>query len=203
MPVISSERLEELLEAEFLMKKTQYPIEKTNMRKPTSEEMIEGVSRAFGKFLAGYYSAPYRSLSRDVAKGISSKKLTANRKHMKKYIITTVFILLTASSACGEHRKESYYRDLWCTEQGGITEKYLDGVYCDCLTKTHAVEVDFGKKWYEAVGQSLYYSFLSGRRAGILLIIEKDKDRRYLDRLLETVKHYQLPIDVFRIGDAG
>jgi len=47
------------------------------------------------------------------------------------------------------------------------------------LMGTHAVEVDFTAKWYEALGQSLYYSMQAGKRAGILLIIESNKDLKY------------------------
>ena len=33
-----------------------------------------------------------------------------------------------------------------------------DGTRCDILTSTHAIEVDFAKKWAEAIGQSLNYA---------------------------------------------
>jgi len=33
-----------------------------------------------------------------------------------------------------------------------------DRTRCDCLAKTHAIEFDFGSKWAESLGQSMYYS---------------------------------------------
>jgi len=58
---------------------------------------------------------------------------------------------------------------------GGQTEYRLpDKTRCDCLTDTNAVEVDFARKFYEALGQSLYYSMQTDKRAGRLLIIESD-----------------------------
>ncbi|MBI5641975.1 MAG: hypothetical protein HY954_00715 [Deltaproteobacteria bacterium] len=52
----------------------------------------------------------------------------------------------------------------------------------DCLTEEYAVEVDFASKWAEALGQALYYSIQTGKRPGILLILEDDKDKRFLER---------------------
>jgi len=72
-----------------------------------------------------------------------------------------------------------------------------DKTRCDCLTDTHAIEFDFGKKWAEAMGQSLYYSLQTGKRAGIVLILESVKDRKYLIRLNSTIMHHKLPIDVW------
>ena len=39
-----------------------------------------------------------------------------------------------------------------------------DGTRCDILTATHAIEVDFAKKWAEAIGQSLNYAMQTGKR---------------------------------------
>ena len=75
-----------------------------------------------------------------------------------------------------------------------------DRTRCDCLTQTHAIEFDFGSKWAEAIGQSLYYSLQTGKRAGIVLILEKSKDYRYWMRLNTTIEHFDLPIDTWKIG---
>jgi hypothetical protein len=61
------------------------------------------------------------------------------------------------------------------------------GTRCDCLTDTHAIEFDFGNKWAEALGQSSYYSLQTGRKPGIVLILENMKDRRYWIRLNTTI----------------
>lgn len=83
----------------------------------------------------------------------------------------------------------------------GETEQRLeDGTRCDCVTTTHAIEFDFGKKWYEAVGQSLHYSLVTGKKAGIVLILESPKDRKYWNRLKHVIKKYDLPIRVWTMG---
>jgi len=55
------------------------------------------------------------------------------------------------------------------------------------VTKTHAIEFDFGNNWAEAIGQSAYYSIQTGKKAGVVLILETIKDRKYWIRLSTTV----------------
>ena len=38
-----------------------------------------------------------------------------------------------------------------------------DCTRCDILTATHAIEVDFARKWAEAIGQSLNYAMHTGK----------------------------------------
>ena len=120
---------------------------------------------------------------------------------MKKIILFLLCTLLIPCLASAKHlHPEKYYQDLWCTDQGGRAEVVMsDKTRCDCLTDTHAVEVDFARKWYEALGQSLYYSMQTGKRAGILLIIESDDDLKYWFRLNSTIQHFGLLIDTWKI----
>jgi len=53
-------------------------------------------------------------------------------------------------------------------------------------------EVNFGDHWREAVGQSAYYAIQSGKKAGIVLILETMKDRKYWIRLNTTIEHITL-----------
>jgi hypothetical protein len=86
---------------------------------------------------------------------------------------------------------EFEYRDMLCMEMDGITEYRLDdGTRVDCLTETHAWEVDRAHKWAEAIGQALHYAHMTERRAGILLF---DKGA---DRMRQRIEALGLPIDV-------
>lgn len=97
-------------------------------------------------------------------------------------------------------RSEKFYQDSWCLEQGGITGVYLpDGTIVDCVTGSNAVEVDFASKFYEAIGQSLHYSTQTGKKAGILLIIESPRDEIYHERLKHVIEQFELPIEVYVI----
>lgn len=78
-----------------------------------------------------------------------------------------------------------------------------DGTRCDCLTPTNAVEFDFGHKWAEAIGQALIYGAHTGRRPGIVLILEHPGDEKYLDRIETVRKAYGLSIDVWAVDRNG
>ena len=78
-----------------------------------------------------------------------------------------------------------------------------DGARCDCVTDTHAIEFDFGRNWAEAIGQSSYYSIQTKKKAGIVLILETMKDRKFWIRLNTIIEHFKLPIDTWSVGDAA
>ncbi len=97
-----------------------------------------------------------------------------------------VFILtLPYNSAHSKNLyKESEYQRLWCDRAEGVIEYVLpDRTRVDCLTEEYAVEVDFARKWAEAIGQALYYATITGKRPAVLLIMEHPTDARYLKRL--------------------
>ena len=105
-----------------------------------------------------------------------------------------------------EHPKQ-WYQERWCRkqgEQGGQIEVVLpDKTRCDCLTNTHAIEFGFGNNWAEAVGQSSCYTIQTKKKAGIVLILESIKDRKYRIRLNATIQHFNLPIDAWNVGNAA
>ena len=95
---------------------------------------------------------------------------------------------------------ESFFQHQWCLIEGGQTKYTLpDRTRIDCLTESHAVEVDFADKWAEALGQSLHYSPMTGKRAGILLVLSTPNDDRLLKRMESVIQHFDLPIDVFTL----
>ena len=79
---------------------------------------------------------------------------------------------------------EIYYENEWCTPDFGRKEVILwDMTRVDCMTKDYAIEFDFAKKWAEAIGQSLYYSKLTGKSPAIVLILTSPTDYRYVKRI--------------------
>ena len=82
------------------------------------------------------------------------------------------------------NQAESYYVNQWCTPDFGRKEAVLwDMTRVDCLAKDYAVEFDFAKKWAEAIGQSLYYSKMTGKKPAIALILTSIGDYKYLKRI--------------------
>jgi hypothetical protein len=67
---------------------------------------------------------------------------------------------------------------------GGTPQvKMLDGTWCDLLTRTHAIEVEWAAKHYEAVGQAIHYGNQTGRRPGVILLVKDPaKEWRFIMR---------------------
>lgn len=114
-------------------------------------------------------------------------------------LITLYFASMPAFSAPKPH--ELWYQKVWCEGKGGKVEERLDdGRRVDCLTKQHAIEMDFASKWPEAIGQSLDYGMLTKRQAGIVLILNSKSDIQHWERLKKVVEYYKLPITLWRLG---
>lgn len=109
----------------------------------------------------------------------------------------TVFLYLTLiESAFAAHlHKEKIYQEAWCAKVGGVTEYRLDdGARVDCLTDEYAIEFDFAGKWAEGIGQALYYAERTGRKPGVVLILEADGEERFLKRLNAVADRYLIKV---------
>jgi len=107
---------------------------------------------------------------------------------MWKYInfcIICVIINLNINTAFAHLHCEASYQYAWAKKNNAVCEyKNDDGTRVDCLTKTHAIEFDFAKKWAEAIGQALYYQYKTGKRAKVILILENpQKEMVYFNRV--------------------
>ena len=113
-------------------------------------------------------------------------------------IASMFFILIISPSLLLAKREhpEKWYQQRWCEAHQGHVEVVLpDGTRCDCVTDTHAIEFDFGSGWAESIGQGLHYSSMTKKKAGVVLILETMKDRKYWIRLKNTIEHFNLPIE--------
>ncbi len=124
---------------------------------------------------------------------------------MKKIAIMFILFFLSPSLLLAKREHpEKWYQEEWCEAHKGQVEVVLpDGTRCDCVTDTHAIEFDFGDGWAEAIGQSAYYALQTGKKGGVVLILETMKDRKYWIRLNTTIEHFNLPIDTWNVGNAS
>lgn len=115
-----------------------------------------------------------------------------------RILFSLVLIIIFSLSAQAKHLYlEKEYQEQWCSKQANCIVEYIlpDKTRIDCLTPTHAIEFDFGNKWAEAIGQSLYYSLITGRKAGVVLILEdKAREQKYLQRLQTVSKRYGIDV---------
>ena len=89
---------------------------------------------------------------------------------------------------------------IWCEAKEGQSEfRTRYGTYVDCLTKDYAIEVERDKNWKEAIGQSLHYAESTKKKAGILLIQDKNSQVDYSSQLQRVIEEFQLPITLYLI----
>lgn len=77
--------------------------------------------------------------------------------------------------------REKDYVEAYC--KGQIEYKLKDKTRVDCLTDEYAIEFDWGKKWAESIGQSLYYAKMTGKKPAVALIIKSPKELIYAKRI--------------------
>lgn len=111
-----------------------------------------------------------------------------------RFLMCLLFIIIFTTPSSAFYEKD--YQKLWCTANKGQIEVVLpDKTRVDCVTRTHAIEFDFAKKWGESIGQSLYYAAVLDKTPGIVLIMENsEKDIRYLKRLQKVARQYGISV---------
>ena len=122
---------------------------------------------------------------------------------MHKRILMILLLLLIASPAWPAHKNlEKAYQTAWCEKAGGVTEYRLDdGARVDCLTDQYAIEFDFGPKWAESIGQALYYGIKTGKKPGVVLILEGKRQDAFVLRLRTVAEKYGITVWFMTPGD--
>jgi hypothetical protein len=116
------------------------------------------------------------------------------------FVLVLILLLLSSNALGKKLHPEKSYQAKWCREHGGEVEVLLpDKTRCDCLTATHAIEFDFAPKWAEAIGQALYYGLQTGKRSGVVLIMDGEVDYKFWLRLNSTIEHYKLPMETWKM----
>lgn len=91
---------------------------------------------------------------------------------------------------------EKDYVNQYCE---GVTEYILpDKTRVDCLTDEYAIEFDYAKKWAESVGQSLYYAKKTGKKPAVALILSKESDKKYIQRINDCDKEIKV-IEIYSV----
>ena len=87
----------------------------------------------------------------------------------------------TKSIPKSSHLKEGDYVNMYC--KGIIEYQLSDRTRVDCLTDEYAIEYDWAKKWAESIGQSMYYSKMTGKAPAVVLILTSPNDYHYVKRV--------------------
>ena len=105
-------------------------------------------------------------------------------------------------------QRESVYSADWCSERNGKQEVRTEyGTRADCVFEDagerYAVEVDFADNWAEGIGQALHYGSATGTLPGLVLVIEQNRDCRYLPRIQDTLKNVRSNDKAIRLWLTG
>ncbi len=112
---------------------------------------------------------------------------------MKKNFLLLLLIFYALPVYAKHEYPEKVYQAQWCNTRKGTMEYVIktknQGMgRVDCLLPDMVVEVDFAKKWHECLGQALDYSAHTRKTPACLLIVEKEKDWKYVNRLRYTIR---------------
>lgn len=101
-------------------------------------------------------------------------------------LVILVTILVTSVPCQAESERQAC--DRLAAKYQAQTEVTLpDRTRVDLLNDRYAIEVDFARKWAEAVGQSLHYADATGKEPAIILLVRNpSREQRYL-RILEPL----------------
>ncbi len=119
---------------------------------------------------------------------------------MKIFIILLILLISPIYAFAQTPKNHKYYekdyQSVWCNAHYGSMEVILsDKARVDCVTKTHAIEFDFAKKWAESIGQAVYYGYTLNKTPGIVLIVEdKVKDQKYVNRVKAISNKYAITL---------
>ena len=96
---------------------------------------------------------------------------------------------------------EDYYNMKYCNMLGGEFDSRhkvtgATNVRVDCETSEYAYEGEWATKSYEAVGQSLWYALVTGKKPGILFYLKSPKHTKYVERAKRTLDSLGIDYDM-------
>ena len=115
-------------------------------------------------------------------------------------IVMLIFGSVVSFLQAGQHTERDLTREIGPKYQAWGPVKTDDGCYCDLVTNTEAIEVDWCKKFYEAVGQALFYSIKLEKEPAIILLRKNEADQKYIDRCQLVCDKYQIKLYVEDVG---
>ncbi len=102
-------------------------------------------------------------------------------------VLVVVMTIIIMSTPCRAESERQACDRLAAKYQAQTEVALPDRTRVDLLNDRYAIEVDFARKWAEAVGQSLHYADATGKEPAIILLVRNpSREQRYL-RILEPL----------------
>tara|TARA_R100001594_G_scaffold143212_1_gene190907 strand:+ start:352 stop:717 length:366 start_codon:yes stop_codon:yes gene_type:complete len=110
--------------------------------------------------------------------------------------LTALLFLRRAALTPKATDRETVWSKYLAKKMGGLAEYVLpDRSRVDILTPTLAIEVDWAKKWPQAIGQAVYYGIATDRMPAVLLLLRgKDTEIKYLRRARTAADNLNIPV---------
>ena len=122
-------------------------------------------------------------------------------KNIVRIIIFLLLLILIPGVAISGKRSIKYYKQRWCNKLSGTTDLLHHDVVLDCSTHDYIFIFEYSYRWRNAIGRALYFSLETGKRSGIVLILEKKREQFYFRQLKNLVSYFSIPVDIFQIGE--
>lgn len=96
--------------------------------------------------------------------------------------------------------REKYWVSALAAAVNGKTEVRIPYGRVDLITQSFAIEVDWLRKWHEALGQALSYSYGTGRQAAFALVVKRKEwplsayNRKKLAHIARVARQNQVQV---------
>lgn len=107
---------------------------------------------------------------------------------MEMMSIRFLFLFIPCIALAGEREIAENH----CKGESEVVQ--VDFTRIDCIENGYAIEYDYASKWYNGVTQCMHYGLISGLKPSLRLILRRPNDQVYVDRAVEVIFHYRLPI---------
>lgn len=120
-------------------------------------------------------------------------------KVLKLPFIVLGLILSLFSTSQAEVKKPKTFKEVNYIEELWKHHNFEKGKHIgqrfqpDLFFEGYVVEVDWEHKMYEALGQSLVYSYVSGKKPGIVILDDINRNTNY-EKFLDIFDHYEIKI---------
>lgn len=117
---------------------------------------------------------------------------------MLRTLLTLTLTLIVPPAVAQQQVPESVHQGRLCGDV--LREVVLTGVgRADCVTDSHAIEVDFSGNWKAGIGQALAYGAATGLRPGLVLICRAQEATclRHQLGIEQTIAAFGLPLTVW------
>lgn len=128
-------------------------------------------------------------------------------KNWKAQILWGIFVILLvampfifgfAVTAKAANYNENYFTNKLIKEYNFNRGKSIKGFRSDLEKNGYTIEVDWETKIYEAIGQSLSYSYKFGLKPGIVILDFHKKE--YYNKFIPILNNYNIKYWIFKVN---